>query len=129
MTTEKEARRIFARELARCTDVFPEVRGTRLVLRERHYIKHPEDRDLAWHDADARTVFLMRRGLARSPACLRGVFRHELGHACDPDFGPGGEARADRIARRVFGVPVRYTCDGVQHASHGAPTRPSWLPK
>ncbi|MFH1465601.1 MAG: hypothetical protein ABIO70_14535 [Pseudomonadota bacterium] len=127
--TEKQAKSVFAHELSRFAAIYPVVKGTRLVFRARHYLKHPEARDLAWHEADARTVYLLRSALTRSPACLRGIFRHELGHACDPDFGPGGEARADRIARRVLGVPVRYTRDGVQHATHGAPTRPSWLPR
>ena len=127
--TEPTARRIFNQELRAFTVAFPSCAKVRLVIRARHFEPASKltDRDLAWFDDDAKTVCLLRKALKRSAGSIRGIIRHELGHACDPSWEPGEEKRADDIAREVCGSPIRYTKDGVQHATHGNPKRPSEL--
>ena len=102
----------------------------RLVLTARHHLpaKDRTPRDLAWYMPSTRTVYLFEAALRRSPGHLRGLIRHELGHAADLRLdAPGCERRADRLALRATGAPIRYTAEGLQHATHGVPWRPSWL--
>ena len=37
------------------------------------------------------------------------------------------ERRADALALRATGVPVRYDDEGLQNSSRGSPVRPAWL--
>lgn len=129
--TEHELRKIWATELPRFVAAFPAVAGVKLALRVRHYKLTKDERlprDLAWYDPRCRTVCVMRDVLNRSAGAVRGILWHELGHAADTDIDRSGrEARADRLAKRATGVPVRYTAEGLQHASHGHAGRPRWL--
>lgn len=119
---------MFDEELRRFAEVCPRVAGLHLVITPRHFLPEPRPRDLAWYDVDERVVCFVRSALDRSPACLRGVIRHELGHAADERvLEDGSEKRADQIAQRVTGSPILYTKEGVQHATHGRPGRPAWL--
>lgn len=129
MTSERRLRSIFRQELHRFAQVYPHVAGVRLVLRARHPEPDATARDLAWYDYGTRAVYLIRAALSRSEGHIRGVLRHELGHAADTETTFGYEARADRIAGKVCGVPIRYTKEGLQHATHGKPKRPGWLHK
>lgn len=129
--TPKRAKSIFAAELISFAARYPRAKGCRLAIRAKHFLPHPEPRDLAWYDPAAHMVTLTRAALERSNGCILGIIRHELGHAADPkvDIDRGCEIRADRIALDVTGTPIRYTADGVQHATHGVVGRPRWLPQ
>ena len=127
--SEAYVQRIFEEERARFMAAFPRMPDVRLAVRDRHYrVRGVDARDLAWYDIGGRTVYILRSAFSRSDGAIRGILRHELGHAADVDVGKkGSEARADRLALLATGVPVRYTADGVQHATHGQPGRPGWL--
>lgn len=129
--TRSEARVVFAGELARFAAKYPRAEGCRLIIRAKHFLPHPEPRDLAWYDPDAHAITLIVAALDRSIGSILGIIRHELGHAADRrvDVDRGCEARADRIALAVTGSPIRYTADGVQHATAGTIGRPKWLPQ
>ena len=129
--TRAEAASVFATELERFAAKYPRAKGCRLVIRAKHFLPHPEPRDLAWYDPAAHAVTLTLAALDRSVGSILGIVRHELGHAADPrvDVDRDCEARADRIALAVTGMPIRYTADGVQHATVGASPRPKWLPQ
>lgn len=129
--TRSEARAVFARELARFAAKYPCAAGCRFTIRAKHFLPRPEPRDLAWYDPDSHTITLTVAALDRSTGSILGIIRHELGHAADHrvDVDRGCEARADRIAQAVTGSPIRYTADGVQHATVGTVGRPKWLPQ
>ena len=128
--SELEAARIFAEEASAFAAAFPWLPPVRLVIRTRHYRARTAARDLAWYEIDRGEVCLLRAALARSAGSVRGILRHELGHAADLDVRKrGAEARADRLAWIATGAPVRYTADGVQHATHGEAERPPSLPR
>jgi len=127
--SERAVARMFYDERDRFALTFPVVAHVELVLLDDHYEgEEVTDRDVAWFDTRDKCVYLVRKALRRSMNCLRGVFRHELGHAADPHIEKAGcERRADRIAEIATGVPIRYTAEGIQHATHGEPYRPDWL--
>ncbi len=129
--TRSEVRAVFAKELELFAAQYPRAAGCRLSIRARHFLSNPAPRDLAWYDPDAHTVTLTAAALDRSVGSILGIIRHELGHAADyrVDVDRGCEARADRIALAVTGNPIRYTADGVQHATVGTVGRPKWLPQ
>lgn len=129
MTSERRLRSIFRQELHRFAQVYPHVAGVRLILRAKHPEANTTARDLGWYDYETRAVSLIRAALQRSEGHLRGIIRHELGHAADTETTFGYEARADRIAAEVCNSPIRYTKEGLQHATHGKPKRPGWLHK
>jgi hypothetical protein len=120
---------MFREERDRFALIFPSVADVRLVFITEHFDgSKARERDVAWFDLRDGDIYIVRRSLSRSLGCLRGVIRHELGHAADPDIEKAGcERRADRIAELVTGVPIRYTKEGIQHATHGEPYRPDWL--
>ncbi len=126
--TEARAKAIFDEEASIFLEAFPDALRPRFKVRERHFLASPSDRDLAWYVIETHTVCILRRALNHSQSAVRGIIRHELGHAVDPHpTRAGAEARADRFARQATGSPVRYTADGVQNASRGTPRRPRWL--
>lgn len=128
--TPEAARNLFAEERALFRRVFPSMPRVRLTIRARHFLPASEltPRDLAWYDADRRTLCLMRSALTRSRATLQGVIRHELGHAADEQIdNPGSEWRADALALRATGTPILYDDEGLQNSSRGNPVRPAWL--
>jgi hypothetical protein len=111
---------------------FPHTLHVRVQLRTRHYLPKAEltARDLAWYDANTNTICILRSALKRGENVVRGIIRHELGHAADKNIEKkGSEARADRLAKQATRKPVRYTADGLQNAVYGKPRRPSYLPK
>lgn len=129
--TPEAAKALFATELAAFAAKYPRAKGCQFAIRAKHFLPNPDPRDLAWYDPDAHTVTLTRAALDRSNGCILGIIRHELGHASDPkvEVDRGCERRADHIAEDVTGKPMRYTADGVQHATHGTVGRPEWLPQ
>lgn len=61
-----------------------------------------------------------------------GLLMHELGHAvdflCTPDHpNNGSERRADAIAEKIWGIPIRYDGDTVQSTCCGVHPRPAHL--
>lgn len=127
--SQRVVERMFREERDRFALIFPAVADVRLVFITEHFDgSKARERDVAWFDLRDGDIYIVRRSLSRSLGCLRGVIRHELGHAADPDIEKAGcERRADRIAELVTGVPIRYTKEGIQHATHGEPYRPDWL--
>lgn len=128
--TPEAARHLFAAERAMFRRVFPNMPPVRLTIRARHFLPVTllTPRDLAWYDADRQTLCLLRSALTHSRATIQGIIRHELGHAADERIdNPGSEHRADALALRATGVPVRYDDDGLQNAKRGAANRPEWL--
>lgn len=126
--TRQEAHRLFERLRAQFAAHRPELRTLRLVLRKRHFLRHPAPRDLAWYETDDGTVNLMEAALAGPAGRVEGLLAHELGHALDEDATrPYAERRADALAKRVLGVPVRYDDGDVQNLHRGVTPRPARL--
>ncbi len=89
-------------------------------------------RDYACADLSTGEITVSRRILDRPAASVRALLRHELGHLADPrPQARNAEARADRIAQQVGGVPIRYGADLVQTLDPAAPfaRRPRSLPR
>lgn len=121
--TERTARSIFNTEAHRFRAEFPSMPAVRFKIVARHFLPNPALRDLAWCVGSA--IYLTRAALNRSEATVRGVIRHELGHAADARVDePGSEARADHLASRIG--PVNYDPDGLQTTGKGGP-RPKGL--
>lgn len=138
MSRAANIRQMFSEELETFAAAFPNgafpIVIVRLEFRKRHFLPKPQARDLAWYEPDNRIICIVRRAIgAHTMSCLRGIVRHELGHAVDHALGfidqPRAERRADIHAGHATGTPVHYTKDGVQHASRGVAVRPAWLPK
>lgn len=128
MPSEISVRKMFEHERSVFCGIFPEVCDTELRFVDNHYKINPIARDVAWYDIGEDCVYLVRYCLSRSIGCLRGVIRHELGHAADDKIDwPGAEARADQLAYIATGEPILYTEEGIQHTTEGRPGRPSWL--
>lgn len=128
MPSEISVRKMFEYERSVFCGIFPEVCDTELRFVDNHYKVNPIARDVAWYDIGEDCVYLVRHALNRSMGCLRGVIRHELGHAADERINePGAEARADQLAYIATGEPILYTPEGIQHTTEGRPGRPSWL--
>lgn len=126
--TDRELGKVWARESAAFARAFPHTGKVCLHLVDRHYLPHPRPRDLAWYVPGERAIYLTRAALARGAGVVTGLLRHELGHAADRHLdAPGCERRADRLALRATGKPIRYTAEGLQHATRGEPYRPDWL--
>ncbi len=123
-------RRIFRIELARFVRVFPDLAGTTLVIKQTRCMgEHCGFRDLAYQQGsilEGPSVITVNARLARFPiANVRGVIRHELGHACDDRIeSPRAEQRADDIAEIVTGQKIRYDKDLVQTVGIGSWPRP-----
>lgn len=108
----------------------PDLKRLRLVLRRRHFLAHPKPRDLAWYETSDGTVNLMVQALHGPSGRVEGLLAHELGHALDLDPSQlYAERRADKLAKQVLGVPVRYDQDDVQNLLRGVSPRPSRLPE
>ena len=128
MPSESAVRKMFYDERNAFSETFPSVSYTELVFIDKHFFKDPIERDVAWYDIGEHKIYLVRKALSRSMDCLRGVIRHELGHAADDYIDdPGAEARADRLALEATGEPILYTEEGIQHTTEGRPGRPKWL--
>ena len=135
--TRAQVRKAYLAERERFAEFVPDVLGIELVFESRHYLDEVPaksrnggrtSRDLAWLELDDGHIHLFVGALDRSMGHIIGVLRHELGHAIDERIDePGCERRADRLAALVTGSPIRYTREGLQHATHGIPRRPGWL--
>jgi hypothetical protein len=87
------------------------------------------ERDLAYAEAGTRPrIVLATRALRLPAANVRGLLRHELGHAYDPWLArPGREQRADDLAEYVTGAPIRYDARDIQTTGRGTWPRPRRL--
>jgi len=135
--TPRAFRDLFAREVARFAVHYPFVGRTKIILVDREVSPYGRAwRDVAWASwrmslrepvgVDSARVSFLRRALALPRKNLIALIRHELGHLCDvrrSEPGPGAEARADRIAARVGGAPIRYDANDLQTISTAKGTR------
>lgn len=135
--TPRAFRDLFARERARFAAHYPFVANATLVLVDREVSPYGRAwRDMAWANwrmsplepggIDSARVNFLRRALVLPRKNLIALIRHELGHLCDvrrSEPGPGAEARADRIAARIGGLPIRYDANDLQTLSTAKGTR------
>lgn len=85
-------------------------------------------RDLAWCESPSQRVVIVARALRLEPTRIAGLLAHELGHLADGRLHrKGRERRADRLARRALGVPIRYDERDVQNLARGTTRRPAHL--
>lgn len=107
---------------------YPAVRHVRLVIRRRHFLPHPEPRDLAWYEDG--TVTLLEAALHGPAGRVGGLLAHELGHAADPvPHAAYAERRADAMAALALGQPILYDHGDVQNLDEGRSPRPAYLPE
>jgi hypothetical protein len=124
--TNAQAKATFDRLRGRMARRYPVLASVRLRLVDRHFLKQPTARDLAWYEGGVVTV--LRRALRGPVGRLEGLLAHELGHAADPDTDrPYAERRADALAKAALGAPIRYDNEDVQNLDHGVTTRPARL--
>ena len=125
-----QAHKLFGELRAATASRYPVVRGVKLVICRKHFLSRPKERDLAWYDIDTRTVHLVAKALEGPDGRVAGLLAHELGHAADPvPDAPYAELRADAMAKKALGTPVRYDADDVQNLKHGVTPRPPRLPE
>ena len=128
--TPAQASKLFMRLRGQFAAHDPALHKLVFKLRRRHFLPHPKPRDLAWYDSRDGTVNLMVQALDGPSGRVEGLLAHELGHALDKDSAlPYAERRADALAKRVLGQPVRYDKDDVQNTLRGVTPRPSRLPE
>ena len=85
-------------------------------------------RDLADADLETHVIRMSKRVLTLGEGQFAGLLAHEFGHLADPTPGkPMMEKRADRIAYKTLGVPIRYDRCDVQTIGPGKLVRPSYL--
>ena len=128
--TPAQAHKLFLRLREQFAAQDPRLHNLVLRLRRKHFLARPKPRDLAWYETSDGTVNLMLRALDGPSGRVEGLLAHELGHALDLDPSqPYAERRADTLAKRVLGTPVRYDQDDVQNLLRGVSPRPSRLPE
>jgi hypothetical protein len=128
--TPAQAERAFARLRAAVAARYPAAQDVTLRLHKRHFLRSPKARDLAWYDPTDRTVNLLHSALRGPAGRVEGLIAHELGHAADPvPEANYAERRADAMAKKALGVPVRYDKDDVQNLRQGRTPRPARLPE
>jgi hypothetical protein len=124
--TDAQAKATFDRLRDRMARRYPVLADVRLRLADRHFLKQPTSRDLAWYEGGVVTV--LRRALRGPVGRFEGLLAHELGHAADPDTDrPYAERRADALAKAALGAPIRYDDEDVQNLDHGVTPRPARL--
>lgn len=90
-------------------------------------------RNYGFFDEESGVVGLSPRLEAEPKHRIEGIVRHELGHACDhffirPKAKPGkAEARADDLARAIWGTPITYDEFDVQSSQSTGGPRPPYL--
>ena len=128
--TPAQAHNLFLRLRGQFEAHDPALRTLTLKLRHKHFLPHPKARDLAWYDERDGTVNLMVQALEGPAGRVEGLLAHELGHALDVDASRSyAERRADRLAKQVLGLPVRYDDEDVQNTLRGVAPRPARLPE
>ena len=140
--SEREAFELFMEERVRFARVYPSVSEASFELspsrcnRDSGRCRERDVAHCAWRQKGRsggkthQRVVLVRRALSLPRENLVAVIRHELGHLADPrasEPGPGGEARADRIAEAVGGQPIRYDRIDLQTVGPGRRRRPAHL--
>lgn len=122
--SEKEAREIFSVLKSRFG-----IRDATLNIVDRMCPQPPcKHRDLADADLETHAIRISRRVLKLGEGQFVGLLAHEFGHLADPTpRKPMAEKRADRIAYKALGVPIRYDRCDVQTIGPGKPTRPAHL--
>ena len=90
-------------------------------------------RAYGYFDPETNSVVLSPRLEVEPGERTRAIIRHELGHAVAFIFLPndhnemGQEAKADAIAQRIGGSPLKYDRWDVQTIGNGSNVRPSYL--
>lgn len=126
--TRDRLEQIFEHERRTFARTFPWVENVWLSVHPKHFIGKPCARDLAWYDPGFLRVCVTREVMRHPEHTVRGLIRHELGHAADLKLdAPGRERRADRLAKKATGRPVLYDENGLQSTTRGKPGRPKWL--
>lgn len=125
--TRRAVRTLFLSERAQFARRFPRVAKVKLRIVAKHYLSRPNPRDFAWYDPETHDISITARLLTQDPDIIHGILRHELGHAADAHVDlPEAEARADLLALRATGEPIRYQND-LQHVRKGRVGRPRYL--
>ena len=107
---------------------FPAAQSVEMRWHAEHFLARPTARDFAWYEPVHHTVNAVRNLIDQPDERVVGVLAHELGHAVDLHLHlPGAERRADRLARSVIGVPIRYDSDDIQNVKYGVCQRPAHL--
>ena len=117
--------RIFARELARFSAVYPHLARTRAAITVTPRDRNP--RSYAWCFVSRQEVWFIEKVLDLPDENVIALVRHELGHLADP--WDDGEQHADDVAEHVTGERIRYDENDVQTTGPGAYPRPRYLPR
>lgn len=138
--TEAELFALFLEERTRFARRYPGVAEASLEIselpcnRDRRRCAPRDVAECYWSSAPGegrkhhQRVVIVRRALALPRDNVVAVIRHELGHLADARIDePGAEKRADAIAVRVGGQPIRYDANDLQTVGPGRPDRPSHL--
>lgn len=131
---------IFAEERARFARAFPGVARAELTVVDAlcpSSTRACRPRDVAECALGEHPNITVVQRLGRAPeATIRGVYRHELGHAASwwevragrqPRRGIGAEQWADDLAEKATGERVNYDAQGLQTIGPGTYPRPAWL--
>lgn len=121
----RELATLFRAERARFARWYPSCSRAWLSLSDTPCPLPPcSSRDYGAANLDTGEITFSFRVLLLPRANVVGLIRHELGHLADPTPNArNAERRADRIAGRVGGVPIRYDADLVQTIDQTAPYR------
>jgi len=121
----RELATLFAGERARFARWYPVCAGAWLTLTDEPCPLPPcAGRDYGVANLETLEICFTFRVLTLPRANVVALVRHELAHLADPTpHARNAERRADRIAARVGGVPIRYDADRVQTIDPAAPYR------
>lgn len=108
--TKAQAEKLFKTQLEQFRKYFP-INNVRLVIHNRFYTPECDTyRACAWASTEEMTVNIVKRVLDFSDNAIIALFRHEIGHLCDPFVDSDiKEQRADDIAEFVFGDKIKYS--------------------
>ena len=108
--TKKRAENLFKEQLTVFRRFFP-LKNVSLVIHDRFFTPDCNSfRDAAWASTNDMTVNIVKRVLDFSDKTIIALFRHEIGHLCDPFVeSDKKEQRADDIAELVFGDKIKYS--------------------
>lgn len=121
----RELAKLFEHERARFARWYPSCARAWLSLIDEPCPLPPcAGRDYGAANLDTGEITFTRRVLLLPRENVVALLRHELGHIADPTPNArNAELRADRIAARVGGAPIRYDANMVQTIDPGAPFR------
>lgn len=108
--TKTQAEKLFKIQLEQFRKYFP-LKSVRLVVHDRFFTPDCYTyRACAWASTEEMTVNVVKRVLDFSDNAITALFRHEIGHLCDPFVDSDRkEQRADDLAELVFGDKIKYS--------------------